>query len=114
MRTIAPLVFLARFAFALFLSVPGIAPALAQSSTPGSIEGRVYDSSRGGYLESARVTVEGTSLETLTDEGGYYVLGNVPSGLAKVRVFFTGLAPVSAAVQVPSGRAATQDFTLGS
>ena len=39
----------------------------AQGAAPGAIEGRVFDAGRGEYLELARVSVEGTAIETLTD-----------------------------------------------
>ena len=102
-----------RFLAALGLALLALSVSVAQSTAPGSIEGRVYDAARGGYLENARVTVEGTTLEALTDDGGYFVLGNVPPGVAQVRVVFTGLAPATVAVQVASGQAARQDITFG-
>src|SRR5688500_3184223 len=112
MRTIQPLLAFARMLFALSLASLGISSAIAQSTATGSIEGRVLDSTRGGYLENARVTIEGTGLETFTDAGGYFVLGNVPAGSAKVRVFFTGLSAVTVPVQVTAGQTTTKDVTL--
>src|SRR5687767_11277518 len=112
MRTIQPLLAFARVLFALSLASLGISSAMAQSPATGSIEGRVLDSTRGGYLENARVTIEGTGLETFTDAGGYFVLGNVPAGAAKVRVFFTGLSAVTVPVQVTAGQTTTKDVTL--
>jgi iron complex outermembrane recepter protein len=86
----------------------------AQAPAAGSIEGRVLDAARGEYLHNARVTVEGTTLETFTGPGGYFVLGNVPAGTTKVRVFFTGLPAVTESIAVTAGRATTKDITLGS
>src|ERR1044071_9391257 len=76
------------------------AVCFAQSPSTGRIEGRVLDAERGGYLENARVTIEGTQLEAFTDAGGFYQLSNVPAGAAKLRVFFTGLGLVSETVSV--------------
>ena len=45
----------------------------------------------GEYLEKARVTLEGSGLETLTDSGGQFRLTHVPAGIATIKVFFTGL-----------------------
>ena len=87
--------------------------AAAQSPATGVIEGRVFDSVRGEYLEKALVSVEGTRLETLTDATGQFRLGNVPAGTARVRVFFTGLPPQTAAVAVGAGQTAQRDFTFG-
>src|SRR2546423_1420032 len=94
---------------ATLLGLLAWSPARGQVAATGSIEGRVYDSSRGGYLQNARITVEGTTLETFTDDGGYFVLGNVPAGTAKLRVFFTGLLAVSESVQVTAGRPTVKD-----
>src|SRR5688572_25461700 len=64
--------------------------AFAQNAATGTIEGRVLNSRTGDYVERARVTVDGTGLETFTDTGGQFRLTNVPAGTTTVRVFFTG------------------------
>ena len=53
---------------------------LAAQSTTGTIEGQVSNSARGENVERARVTVEGTLLETFTQDDGSYRLTNVPVG----------------------------------
>jgi iron complex outermembrane recepter protein len=73
----------------------------------------VTNAQNGDYIERARVTVEGTNLETFTDTGGQYRLNNVPAGMARVHVFFTGATPVTEAVSVPVGGNVRRDFTLG-
>ena len=100
-------------ALAAALQLLPSARAQSASTGAGSIQGRVLDAARGEYLSNARVTVEGTTLETFTDAGGYFVLGGVPAGPAKLRVFFTGLAPVTESVSVAAGQATTKDVTLG-
>ncbi|MSU24134.1 MAG: TonB-dependent receptor [Opitutus sp.] len=85
---------------------------LGQSTSTGTIEGRVLNADSGDSVESARVTVEGTVLETLTDATGRYRLTNVPAGSAQVRVFRTGVAVQTLAVTVAGGATAQQDFTL--
>jgi hypothetical protein len=50
-----------------------IAPLAAQPAT-GTIEGRVAHATTGRYLVNVRVTIEGTALETFTDELGAYRL----------------------------------------
>ena len=100
-----------RFAFA----VPALllfAPLAAQSAGTGTIEGRVFDPARGEYLERARVTVEGTSQEAFTDETGQYRFTDVPAGLARVKVFFTGLAPQTSTVTVTAGATVQADVAL--
>lgn len=88
------------------------AAALAQSPANGTIEGRVFDSGRGEYLEKARLTIEGTALETFTDAGGFYRFPTVPAGMARVKVFFTGLTSQTAAVTVTPGQVAVHDIAL--
>ena len=84
----------------------------AQSVATGNVEGRVLNLRNGEYVERARVTIEGTGLETFTDASGQYRLTNVPAGPARVRVFFTGLDLQTASVVVTSGATAQRDFNL--
>src|SRR5688500_9694979 len=112
MRTIGPSMSVARACVAIAAAVFFTLNALAQSANTGVIEGRVLDAARGEYLENARITVEGTSLEAFTDAGGFYRLVRVPAGQAKVRAFFTGLVTPTETVNVTAGQAATKDFTL--
>jgi TonB-dependent receptor len=85
----------------------------AQPAQRGAIEGRVFDADRGEYLENARITIEGTNAEVLTDGTGQFRLSSVAAGTVRVRVFFTGLAGLSESVVVTAGQTATHDFTFG-
>src|SRR5687768_7683324 len=88
----------------LLVSILAIARAsAADASAAGTIEGRVFNPATGEYLEFARVTVEGTSLETFTDSSGQYRLAQVPAGTANVKAFRTGLAPQTVSVSVAPG-----------
>ncbi|MDO8544094.1 MAG: carboxypeptidase regulatory-like domain-containing protein [Opitutaceae bacterium] len=86
--------------------------ASAYAQITGTVEGRVYNPANGEYLERARITVEGTTLETFTDADGNYRLTNVPVGTAKVRAFFTGFAAQTNAVQVAAGQSVRHDISL--
>jgi len=94
------------FAFSLTVSSP------AQTVATGIVAGRVLNSASGAYLTDARVTVDGTSLQTFTDHTGTYLLPGVPVGEATVRVFYTGLSGQSAAITVQAGQTIHQDFQL--
>jgi iron complex outermembrane recepter protein len=97
------------------LSAAGLALALAtQAQTPptGSVEGRVLNTRNGEYLEKAKVTIEGTALETFTDSSGQYRLTGIPAGTARLRVFHTGLGPVMRTVAIVPGQTLQQDFNL--
>ncbi len=85
--------------------------ATAQSAT-GTIEGRVLNTRNGEYLEKARVTIEGTRIETFTDSSGQYRVVGVPAGAARLRVFHTGLVAITRTVTVVAGQTAQQDFNL--
>jgi hypothetical protein len=97
------------FLVALFLAGT---VTIAQPAATGSIEGRVFDAGRGEFLEKARVTVEGTAAETLTDSSGQFRLGNVPAGTVRVKVFFTGLGSRIESVAVTAGQTVAHDFTF--
>ena len=78
----------------------------------GAIEGRVFNPATGEYLENARVTIEGTTLEALTNSLGQYAFASVPAGTAKVKAFYTGLAVETATVNVAAGQTVQRDFDL--
>jgi TonB-dependent receptor len=84
----------------------------AQTIAIGTVEGRVLNLRNGEYLERARVTVEGTTLETFTDSSGQYRLTNLPAGPARVRVFYTGIDVQTESVVVPAGGTVQRDFNL--
>ena len=86
--------------------------ATAQSTSSGIIEGRVFNPGSGEYLELARLTVEGTSLEALTDASGQYRLTNVPAGPARVQAFWTGVVAQTQSVTVGAGQTVQLNFEL--
>lgn len=95
--------------FALFVG-HAAAPAQAAEGS-GSIEGRVYNESTGTYVANARMSV-GTTIESFTDNFGFYRFANVPSGETKVRVFYTGLPVQERVVTVLTGQRTHLDFSL--
>jgi iron complex outermembrane recepter protein len=86
--------------------------AIAGAHQTGAITGRVFDQGSGNYVLNARVTVEGTNIETFTDDAGYFRLDRVPAGEVQVRVFYTGLGAQARAIAVAAGQTAQQDFAL--
>ena len=84
----------------------------AEATARGNIEGRVSNPASGENLERVRITVEGTSLETFTDASGYYRLTNVPSGVARVKAFYTGLSAQTNDVRVGAGETVQHDIAL--
>ena len=105
-----------RFVFALLI---GFVPALslilpgaarAQSMATATIEGRVLNPRSGEYLENARVSVEASGLEAFSESDGSYRLRNVPAGVVKLRVFYTGLPTQTGEVAVAAGQTVQQNF----
>ncbi len=98
-------------AVAGFVATPA---AFAQAAGSGTIEGRVQNASSGNYLTNARIRVVGTTREAFTNASGEYRIAGLPPGQATLEVFFTGMAPQTVAVSVPSSGSVQQDVTLGS
>lgn len=100
------------------IALVAVSPSSAQPGSAGTltgtIEGRVINIRSGEYTERARVSIEGTSLETFTDSAGRYRISNVPASTVTVNVFFTGLDVKSETVAVPSGATVQRDFSLSS
>jgi TonB-dependent receptor len=88
------------------------ASVAAEAQTSGTIEGRVYNQATGVNLERARLTVEGTLLESFTDAEGRYRLSNVSPGQVQVKVFYTGLGLATGSINVIPGGTIQQDFPL--
>jgi len=101
-----------RFACLAIAALLFCARAFAQTTPTGLIEGRVSNPATGENLELTRITVEGTSLETLTDTSGQYRLGNVPAGAANVRAFRTGVVTQTLPITVTAGQISRLNFEL--
>jgi len=70
----------------------------------GIIEGRILNTRTGDYVETVRVVVEGTNLETFSDSSGHYRIFNVPEGEARIHIFYTGMQPQSRIVTIVTGK----------
>lgn len=97
--------------FALALT-PVISAQTTDGRPAGVIEGRVFNATSGSYLNNARVVIDGTRIETFTNESGEFRLSNVPAGPVRILALFTGLEAQAATVAVAGGQVATQDFSL--
>lgn len=87
--------------------VPGLAAA-----QQGSVTGTVTDGSSMRPLDAVQVYVPGTSLGTLTNSSGRYLLLNVPAGEVTIRVERVGYGQTEQTVNVAAGQTAALDFTL--
>ena len=85
-------------------SAPPVASgARTPTATQRSIAGRVKSSASGVYLRNARVAVEGSTVEVLTDEAGEFLIPNLPAGLQRLSVSYTGMIPETVAVATGEG-----------
>ncbi len=85
--------------------------AVAPHAT-GSIYGRVLGAAGDSFLENVRVTIDGTSLEAFTDGSGAYRIDAVPVGTVRVKLFYTGMTPHTAAITVTASQTTQHDVTL--
>ncbi|MES2696884.1 MAG: TonB-dependent receptor [Verrucomicrobiota bacterium] len=88
-----------------------LAAAYGQSAE-GTIEGRVFNAATGAALSKARISIEGTNRETVTDESGSFRLLDVPAGEVRVTVSYLGLERQSTTLQVTAAQVTHREFEL--
>ena len=86
--------------------------ALAGEPATGLIVGRVLNATSGNYLNNARVMVDGTLVETFTNESGDFRLGPVTAGPVRLTAAFSGLGAQSVTLTVPNGGTVRHEFEL--
>ncbi len=93
------------------LLLPGISSA-QQSTTRGTLTGRVLVKGTNAPLPSAQVVIGGTTIGTVTNQDGRFVIANVPPGTHELRVSLIGYSKGTQQVTVTAGAAATANFEL--
>jgi iron complex outermembrane recepter protein len=91
-----------------------ISGAFAQSTSTGTITGRVFVPSSGEYVRHAEVRVQNTALAAVSEDGGYFRITNVPAGDVTLTVFYSGFISDPAHLQVRPGETTSHDFNLAS
>jgi hypothetical protein len=94
------------FLLTLVLSLP-----LVVKAQTGTIAGMVNDVSSGAALAGANVVVEGTNLGAAADDGGSYLIKNVPAGSHTVTASVIGYKSSSESVTIGRGTAVV-NFSL--
>lgn len=84
----------------------------ASFAQQGSIRGTVTNAQTGAPIVGAQVGIRGTSIGTITNDEGQYLITRVPPGRAEVRVEFLGYAPESRTITVAAGQAEVVDVAL--
>jgi iron complex outermembrane receptor protein len=87
-------------------------PVFAQAAATGSVTGRVFDAASGRYLAKAKVSIEGTSISTYTNEFGDYTLTDVPAGSAVLVTEYVGQPALKTPLTLAAGQSATRDITF--
>lgn len=83
---------------AAVLAVPPAFAAEVTTSVATAVTGRVKSAESGSYLRNARVAVEGTTIETLTNETGEFLIAGLPAGSPRLLVSYTGMTPASVSI----------------
>jgi TonB-linked SusC/RagA family outer membrane protein len=87
-------------------------PRVAAAQGSGTIRGTVTDSASGQPIVGAQITVTGTSLGTVTENDGAYLLRGVPARAVTLRAQRIGYAPVQHDITLAANDTATVDFAL--
>jgi Ca-activated chloride channel family protein len=92
-----------------------IAPTTLAVVETGSIAGHVRDATTSRPIVGANVVAVGTSLSTVTDGNGHYVIANVPVGTYTVLARFIGYASgEKKGIRVTANAIAVADLTIAS
>ncbi|MBX6330256.1 MAG: TonB-dependent receptor [Gemmatimonadaceae bacterium] len=88
------------------------APAAAPDSGTGTVLGRVVDSTSRQPLAAAVVSVEGTTVQFVANDSGYFVLSRVPVGVRTIVVRHLGYVAATRQVVVTAGAPVRVDIAL--
>lgn len=99
-------------------SLLACAALVALTSSSGYAQGGVIrgevTAQDGGYLQGAQVSIEGTSIGTLTNRNGGYLLVGVPAGRQTLLVRYLGHADYRTEVSVAPDARLVQDVQMSS
>ncbi len=89
-------------------------PASVSAQATGTITGVITNAVSGETVAGAQVSIVGTSLGTLSNNVGRYIILNAPVGTQTVRVNYIGFGQEEVQVDVTAGGSAVADFQLRS
>ncbi len=96
--------------FIFFNLLIGLPTLFAQN---GIIKGIITDAQENSTLPGATILVEGTSIGTVTDIDGSYLLSGIPVGAQIIEISFLGFESKSVAVNIIAGEVSVIDAKLG-
>jgi len=95
----------------LLLSWTIFPPAATAQMGNGAVAGTVQDSS-GSILVSAKVTLEPSHRQAVSDNHGEFRISNLPAGEYKLTASYVGFAPFSETVKIDAGETANVNAQL--
>lgn len=97
---------------ALVLAALTLLSSQGQAQERGSVAGQVVNAETSQPLVGVQVTIAGTTLGSVTNQQGRFLIANVPTGVREVRATLVGFSQVSREVNVTAGAATSTDFQL--
>src|SRR5687768_9565235 len=91
----------------------GVLLAVPVAAQTGTITGTVVDKSGKQPLNGVQLSIDGTTIGTLSDQRGRFTINRTPLGQVTLRATYIGYRSESQAVSVTAGQAATANFELG-
>lgn len=74
------------------------------SPTDANIFGHVVDKATGEHLPGITIILKGTTIGSVTDDSGHYMLKNLPEGEFTIEVSFVGFKTVTKKVTTGKGK----------
>ena len=103
-----------RFSFIAFMAFLSAMPAEIRAQAGGTVAGTVTNAATQKALERALISVEGTTLSTVTAADGTFLLAGVPAGSRTITVSYAGLDDARSVVTVTANATARADLALKS
>jgi TonB-dependent starch-binding outer membrane protein SusC len=100
-----------RWLFATLVAL-AILPGAALAQDRGTVTGQVIAGQTNQPLAGAQVSIAGTTLGTITNAQGRFLIPNVPAGPRELRVALIGYGVQTRPVTVVAGQTVTADFAL--
>ena len=92
------------------IAVASATNAFAQGT--GVVKGTIVDSASRRPIEAAQVVIAGTTIGSVTNPTGQYIIRNVPAGSHIVRATRLGHSPVQRQVSVRASDSVVVDFAM--
>src|ERR1700754_1193953 len=102
----------AAFALQLPFAAQAESDAPAARADTGTVRGRVLSEATGTYVSNAQISVDGTSISTVSGDGGEFTLPDVPAGTAELPIRYAGLEDTHVSVAVSASQTARVDVSM--